>query len=280
MKLKVLLLALYLFSSISLYAQQKHKPDTVIYRRPLFDFEIIKPVFKLNKEQQTNTNRFLRYSVLTGYREGVEPIKGLANFAGYTDTSTGTRRMYMFNLSIEDMLTHGMIKKGQVLLEVSDPSKYRYDPTQGSKEAWMRKNAHCYELLLPVSAITSGKQLDDDLAKTLGVKFGMEKRFADALVLIRTSNKDKIKSSGKEKPYTDLKTYFKNVPVSHLSYPLMDAEMPPMVDETGYKDPVDLVLNISDWKDLVAVRKALRQYDLDLKEEKRELEMFVITEIR
>ncbi|SEB21651.1 hypothetical protein SAMN05443550_1216 [Pedobacter hartonius] len=270
---------LYLFSSIGLYAQQKDMPDS-IYRRPLFDFDIIRPVFKFNKEQQSNTNRFLRYSVLTGYREGVEPIKGWANFAGYTDTLTGTRRLYMFNLSIEEMLTHGMKKTSQVLLEVKDPSKYRYDSTQGSKDAWLKKNAHCYELLLPVSAITSSKQLEDDLAKTLGVRFGIEKRFVNALVLIRTSNKDKIKSSGKEKPETDMKTYFRNVLVNYLAYPLMDADMPPMVDETGYKDHVDLILNISDWKDLVAVRKALRKYDLDLKEEKRELEMFVITEIR
>lgn len=107
-------------------------------------------LFKLQGEQLSNKNGFLRYSALTGYREDVTPIKAdfNSNFKTEFNVETGTQRIYMYNLSIQDMLTHGLRKSSSVLLEVNDPSKYRYDPAYGDEKEWLRKNGYCYELVI------------------------------------------------------------------------------------------------------------------------------------
>ena len=99
--------------------------------------------------------------------------------------------------------------------------------------------------------------------------------------MVRTSDKDKIKSNGVGESTYDKTGHFNNISIADDRFGdyLYKAGMPPVVDETGYKDPVDMDLNISDWTNLGALRKALNHYDLDLKEEKREVVMFVITEL-
>lgn len=248
------------------------------YRKPLFDFDYQKPVFKLQNEQLTNKNKFLRFSVVTGYREGVQPISGPygSNFNSYRDTVTGLQLVTMYNSSIADILTHGMVAHNTIVLEVDDPSKYLYITKYGDKENWMRKNAVCYELALPIGVIKGGKTLDEYLASSFGVKFATEKRLVKALILVRTSKNDKLKSAGKGEAKYDFKGYFNNVPIDLLNRPLAEAGLPPMVNETGYDGFVDLNLKIDSWTDLPALRKELHRYDLDLIDGMRELEMFVI----
>ena len=256
--------------------------DTTVfaYAKPLFDFDQRKPIFKLSNEQLANKSRFLRFSALTGYREGVEPIKGYANFIAIPDAKTGTKRFCIFNVSIQDMLSHGFYKSNRVILEVKDPSKYRYDPKYGTEQEWLRRNGYCFEYCVPASAVNGVKTLDEELARVFGVKFGNQKRMVDALVLIRTSGIDKIRSKEIGEGSYDLQGNFNNKTISNNRFgdALNLAGMPPVVDETGYTDPVDMQLDIKDWTDLQTVRKALQRYDLDLKQEKREVEMFIITE--
>jgi len=267
-----------LLNAFPTFAQQ---PDSasVVYHRPLFDFDPKKPPFKLAAEQLSNRNRLLRFSVLTGYREGVEPVSGFANFSSHGDKETGTRRLYMFNLSIQDMLTFGHYQSNRVILEVKNPSLYRYDPSQGPEYEWLRKNGHCFELLLPEGTIKGADVLIKELARVFRVEFSLKKRMVNALVLVRTSNKDKIKSTEKGEGYYNMRGYFNNVPINRLLDPLNKAGLPPALDETGYKDPVDLDLHLASWTDLTVLRRELQRYDLDIKEEKREVEMFVIKEI-
>lgn len=248
------------------------------YWKPLFDFDCQKPVFKLEQEQLINKNRFLRFSVVTGYKEGVRPISGAfgLNFRSNNDAVAGVQLITMYNLSIVEMVTHGLVNQNNIYLEVDDPSKYLYDVKYGDKESWMRKNAYCYELALPIGTVKEVKMLDEYLVNEFGVKFGMEKRLVKALILIRTSTTDKLKSAGKGEEKYDMKGYFNNISIDRLSDPLTQAGYPPMVDETGYKGPVDLDLKIDSWKDMAALRKKLRRYDLDLVEGMREVEMFVV----
>lgn len=243
------------------------------------DPDYSKPIFDFKGEQLTNKNRSLRYSAITGYREGAMPIKNVPYYKVDINQQQGTTRFYMINLSIQDMVTHGYYKNDQVILNVKDPSKYRYDPTKGPEEEWLRKNGHCYELMLPTGVINE-KVLDDFLAGVLGLKFGPQKKNMDVLVLVRTSQKDKIKSAGKGDGKYDSGGNFNNTPLDSLSHPIEAAGLPMMVNETGYKSNVDLKLNIKSWNDIETLRKRLNQYDLDLRPEKRELSVFVITETR
>jgi hypothetical protein len=272
----ILFSLIFLIFALSSSAQQQ---DTISYRKPLFDFDPIKPTFKLTGEQLSNKNRFLRFSTLSGYREGVEPVMGFVNFASTNDKQTGTRRLYMYNLSIQDMLTYGFFKSNRVILEVKNPSKYRYDPSQGSKDNWLRENGHCFELVLPIGTIKED-MLINELSRVFGVKCGLQKRLVDALVLTRTSKIDKIKSLEKGEGRYDEHGYFNNVTLDRLTSALYEAGLPPMVDETGYTNPVDLNLNLKSFNDLAELKRELLRYDLKLREEKREVEMFVITEIR
>lgn len=267
-----------LLSMVFLKGLAQTDTSTFKYRKPLFDFDYQKAVFKLQNEQLTNKNKFLRFSVVTGYREGVKPISGAfgVNFNSFFNQDTGLQLISMYNLSIADMLTHGLVRHNNILLEVDDPSKYLYDPKYGDKESWNRKNAYCFELMLPIGIIKGGKTIDEYVANSFGVKFGMEKKMVKVLILIRTSTVDKLKSAEKGEAKYDLKGYFNNVSIDRLEHPLAEAGLPPMVDETGYKDPVDLNLKIDSWTDLSALRKELHRYDLDLIDGMRELEMFVI----
>ncbi|MFI5452181.1 hypothetical protein ACHMWN_08500 [Pedobacter sp. UC225_61] len=278
MNIKYYIIGIFMLCAFSSYAQTD--TGSIAYQKPLFDFDYIKPVFKLSDEQALNKSRFLRFSALSGYRQGVQPVQGFANFSNVQDKKSGTSRIYMHNLSIQDMLTHGQYQSNRVVLEVKDPSRYGYLPKYGPKEEWMRKNAYCFELLLPIGTINDASLLDKELARIFNVEFGRKRILVNTLVLVRTSDKDKIKSTGKgERSYTEEGNFTNINPINGISSLLYRAGLPPMVDETSYKGEVDIELNISDWKDLESVRKALQRYDLDLREEKRMFEMFVIREL-
>lgn len=248
------------------------------YQKPLFNFDYAKPVFNLNEEQSLNKNGFLRFSVLTGYREGVQPVQGMTNFGGFTDTLTQTRRVYMINLSIVDMITHGFVNPDHVKLEVKNPSKYQFRAKYGSKDIWLRKNGYCFEFMLPTGLITV-PLLEEELSHVFHLKIGYENRRVNTLVLIRTSNVDKIKSSGLGTAEYDQSGFFHNLPLSRFNELIFDAGLPLLIDETGYTLPVDLDLKIKSWDDIAILRSSLKRYDLDVKQEIREVNMFVIKEI-
>ncbi|NQX37615.1 hypothetical protein SAMN05421820_103394 [Pedobacter steynii] len=241
-------------------------------------FDDEKPLFKFQDEQLANPNKLLRYAALTGYREGVAPVRGQfnVNFKGYNDEKTETRRIYMYNLSIQDMLTHGLVKPNQVFLEVKDPSKYRYDPKQGTETEWLRKNGYCYELLLPLGVLKGMHTLDNEIRKIFNVTSGWEKRKVKTWILVRTSSTEKFKSSGGDPFIDQVKGTYRNVNIG-----IIGVNSPvPFLDETGYKKAanIDLGIDISTVTDVTILRKALQKYDLDVKEEIREKSMFVITE--
>lgn len=256
-----------------------------IYNKPLFDFEDAKPVFKLRGEQQANKQRFLRFSAVTGYREGLPKINGPfgMNFARHDDSVTMTSRIRMYNLTIPELLNHFPFNPNLLILEVQDPSKYVYDPKYGDKTAWLKKNSYCYELMVPLSSLSGIDQVNQFLVQAFHVSLSREKRKVKALVLVRTSAEDKIRSAGK-----DAAEWFKgrinNISLAEGIRANLDftKKMPPMVDETGYTGMADLDLqHITDWSDLGEVRSALRRYDLDLREEIREVEdALVIREIK
>ncbi len=245
------------------------------YRKPLFDFDHTKPPFVLTAEQKENSTRKLRFSMLTGYREGVEKISGLLNFTRFDDKESHTARIMMFNLSIQDMLGHGFYNRNRVVLEVNDPSKFAYHPKYGNEKDWMRKNAYCFEWLSP---ITTTRMLDSLIAKKFNVRSWREKRRLDVLVLVRTSNVDKVKSMGGSGTW-NINGKLDNYPLGDgVSWILYANQFPHMIDETGYRENVNMDLWITPGTDLQTLRKKLQQYDLDLKEEKREVTVMIIRE--
>ena len=259
--------------------------------QPLFDFDYSKPLFKLSEEQASNKKRFLRYSALTGYREGVKPFQGQfgINYQWVEDSVSGTKRFAMYNLSVVEMLLghayslKGMVKKAGIVLEVSDPSKYFYDVKYGDLEEWKRKNALCFEYAMPNQFSPALGDAQQEIARMLGVTYGFEKRPYKTLVLVRTSDKEKFKAAGGSQ-IVDLKNgKYTNASLLGMigSFQYYSNQLY-FNDETGlpesYLASVDL--NITNWDDLAELRKALQRYDLDLKEELREQTVFVIKELK
>jgi len=273
--MRYLFIMILIILNLSAIGQSHEYP----YIKPLFDFNPQKPIFKFTREQTDNQKRFLRFYALTGYREGIDEISPLfgINFDGKSDSLSKTRRLFMYNLSIEEMLTHGMVSRDHVILEVKDPSKYRYLPEYGPKENWMRKNAHCFELLMPEGTL-SISLLDKFLSSVLQVKIAKEKRNIKVLVLERTSKLEKFRSKKNYKEYIDGNGKFKNVTFAALKN-FLRSDTIPFIDETQFSGRIDLDLVIDDWTDINKINNQLQKYDLTLSTKKRDVEMLIITEI-
>ncbi len=280
--IKILLLMAIWSFGILCHAQK----NTTEIDPALADFAYNQLPFKLNGAQKKNATLMFRSSVLTGYREGVKPIQGTmgVNFQRFDDLSTGTARIAMFNLSIQDMLTHGLYAgiNSRIILEVKDPSRYRYEPSYGPEVDWLRKNGYCFEMILPALTLNSASIFENELSRLLNVSFGREKRRTEVLVLYRTSEVDKIKSAGLNNGINAKYTSDGNLRtalINQLIEVMYQAGMPPVVDGTNYDGAIDLDLNIKNWRNLDEVKAALRKYDLGLKPELREIEFFVIKEL-
>jgi len=267
-----------LFFLFGIRAYGQDDTTKVKYLKPLFDFNKLNSLFIFEGEQKYNQNKFLRYYALTGYREGVDPTYGEYGFTfdAYTDTLLNTRRLFMYNLSLVEMFTHGLINDDRVILEVKDPSKYRFISQYGDKEEWIRKNTYCFEYMLP-NGIINIRKLDEALQYIFNVKFRKELRSVMALVLVKTSELEKFKSLNVGKPSYDGKGLFNNTSFDALRVAIGYTGMP-FIDETGYKGRVDLKLNIATFKDIESLQYELKRYDLNLKKEIRKVNVFVISE--
>ncbi len=267
-------------------ARAQTHDSTFVYHKPLFDFDYSRPIFKLDTLQNANADRRLCYSAYSGYREGVAPVRREFNFNLFSpeNKEQGTIRQSAYNASIVELLTHGFPTPlpSHILLEVKDPIKYRYLPAYGDELTWRRKYAYCYELVMNKAAflVKSLKTVENDFAQHFGLQFGFEKQKVKALVLVRTSQTGQLKSLKEGTPVYGKDGVFRNASFYYLGAQLDAVNQVPFVDETGYREPVDMDLSIQDYRDLPKLRKALQVYGLDLREDIREVEMFVIRETR
>ena len=251
------------------------------YVRPLFDFQPAKPLFVFNAEQGSNNrNRSLRYYALSGYREGAPSTSGPfgMTFSGISDETLGIRRLFMYNLSMVEMLTYATGNNDKILLRVKDPSRYRYLPEYGNKEAWLRKNGRCFEMMMPLGGSDFGL-FDELINNVLGTKTTRELCKVNVMVLTRTNSAEQFKSQLKGD-----KGYQGNGKFLHITFndfgQVFRERGQPFIDETKYRGLVDLNLKMDNWKDLSAVNKALVRYGLKVTTEIRDIEMIVISEVK
>src|SRR5699024_8620780 len=150
--------------------------------------------------------------------------------------------------------------------------------TTGSNSVFRGDNYYSYEIIVPDHQVDSLFDfMLQDLNRYSDYTATIEDRLLDTYALIRTSNVDKIKSSGEETLWKGTNPIkMKNQPISALSDILnghLDLEFP-IIEDTGYKDNVDLQL--SKFTDLFSLRETLREYDLDLVPVRRKVKMVII----
>ncbi len=193
---------------------------------------------------------------------------------------------------------YGLFRPGRTVIETKDSSKY-IEPKNLSDydfQVWLKSNFYWYQCTVP-----KGKPyglyslMKEDLDRAFHLNAGIEKRPVRCLVLVRTSNKDKIRTKGR-KP---VDTFFRggelgedygltrvliNQPFSKLSKRLTGlieyGLKRPFVDQTGYSGNIDVRFKADrlDQFTLAKLRNALSDYDLDLVERDIGLDVLVLKE--
>lgn len=165
----------------------------------------------------------------------------------------------------------------RMLIKVKEPKKLMLQQKADSSND--TSNLYNYEFIIPESKADSLYQyMLEDINRYSGYTVTLEKRSIQCLVLVRTSQKDKLASKGGEKRSTFPRTpsILKNAPLRNMIN-MLNGEIPIkeiFIDETGYTGNVDL--EVSGIKDIPTLRKELQKYDLDLIPAERNLLMMVI----
>ena len=236
-----------------------------------YDYEL--PLMKVDHHlTQYLDSGFIQYSAITGYKDGVLWKSGQTK-----DTLKKTVRNYLINFPIVQLYHQAMSKiisapfstnPEHILLEVKDKAKYFYNSKDGFQDEWERKNALCYETVLPdsLTEAAQGKRMVADLDRLLRLKGRVERRMMPCLVLVQ-----KGEVNSQQLQNTDLARSMSRIMMS-LN---MARKYPPVIDETGFKGEIYL----GHWTTLAELKSLLQQKGFDLLEEEREVEAFVLTEL-
>ena len=143
-----------------------------------------------------------------------------------------------------------------------------------------KSNLYSYELILPKDRVDSlFDYMLSDLNRYSDYTTSFERRKVKCLELVRTSDKDLIKTKGgkRKNSFPATPSVLRNFPLSFMIGRLNGAnslKMPLIIDGTGYTGNVDI--EISEVKSLKQLKAELNKYDLDLIPTEKELLMFVI----
>jgi thiol-disulfide isomerase/thioredoxin len=243
-----------------------------------------------------------QYSYLSGYIDG---LNGGSHFS--YDPSTRKQISYdRKNCPILDLIMDAFAKRvdldvifgpdyRRIILDVKDTSRYTFmlsheEDKDGSKRMeWLSKNAYCYGLKMDVR--NSGEIYDamgQDLDRLFNLKTTIEKRTVKYWALVRTDQKDRVHASGEHSLYkspiaNDTMLVVRGWWMQGLArWILFDPSKNPfgpiVLDETGYKDRIDIDLNLKAMRDPATVNDALAPYGLGVVEKEKEMDFVVIKE--
>lgn len=244
------------------------------------NYDIEKPLL-VNRNGGDGRN-LIYHSVLTGY------TVGLSSEYAYNVDSNGNKKICMTNVSLPIMyqLAFGERNKSfignRTIIEVKDSSRLTSSEVGNSLDNWyLNGNGYCYEILVPKDKDLFGWMRADLDRYFNQYSVTVEKRMTNALVLLRTSTKDKIKSTGgvSKSKFSNFGFSLKNFPLNrlftHLNYVYLQNYFVPIVDGTNYSSWVDIEINASP-SDVDAMNKELDKYDLKFVEKRVEVDFMVI----
>lgn len=254
--------------------------------------DIKTPLVRQDMSRFTGVNPLKRYAAIFGcYQDGVITKMGMT-----VDSVNGTCRNYIINLpilniySIQWSIASGINRFPEpsgIILEVKDPSKFvSLEDSEETSFVRRQKTYICYESMGPNTLQTreeAALEIIKDFDNLLGLKGRYEKRKMNCLILIEKDSIDAIKSrteNGEGKEFLAAP----NIKIQNKSLDGIVWKMnqvygnPPAFNETSYKGNVNMKFSLNSWKNIPELRIALQGFGLDLKEEQRELEVFVLTE--
>lgn len=244
-------------------------------------YDTTKPLFVNGNAGQANQLRY--HSLISGYTEGLSGGADVSNIEPDTARKITVRNWSiprMYALAFTDL---GNFRQNRILLDVKDSLELTHLGSGQNYGDWRKSYSYCYELIVPFSYTSKAYSFMRQDLERYFTKYSavLEKRNKKCLVLIRTSQTDKLKSQAAEyllkidgfktamhKGY--LKTfivYLNNLYLQNLPYPVLD--------ETGYKDLIDLEMSAT-MSNVESINTALAAYDLKLIYADRNIDMLVI----
>ncbi|MDQ0640075.1 thiol-disulfide isomerase/thioredoxin [Pedobacter sp. W3I1] len=194
------------------------------------------------------------------------------------------RRITGRNLTVPELFRIAY-KKGKKETVLEDGLEAELEPHVASIDFldWLKQGrAYCYELMMDERSSGRAYALMQNQLKGFfsDYEVGLEARKVQALVLVRTSSMDKIRTAGgtpavvMDRFGCKLTSCFLAVFIDRLQVPLQSSPLP-VIDQTGYFGMVDLELT-ANMGSIEQVNKALAPYDLRFVEKPAEIEMLVI----
>lgn len=236
---------------------------------------------------------FVYYSTITNYIDGVPYVNN-----GYQQDSTKNKtRLYAINSSILELygmtfsssdIIPGVPFTKQLILQVSDSSRFFYNSDSIYRDAWNRKNEYCYEAIFPIAVQEKQalKKMRTDLNFFLGLNGKWENRMINCLVLKFTpENNNSPVVQNKKNPQvslekTDKIKFLHNAKLSNLIFALNRSPgLPVVIAETGLLNTyVSIDLGDISLSNIRQLTRALAKYGLSLKPEREKMKMFVLSE--
>lgn len=233
-------------------------------------------------------SNLLYHSLLTGYVDGIGYGFTYKNEKDSPWKKVSARnytipKLFQLAYSGEKSTEEGFFSPAKLRVIVKDSSKVLYTGPQNFRPEWLKRNAFCYELLVPASM---GRNLFPMMQQELKKLFSayavsIEKHPIPSWVLKRTSTADKLNTKGGPAAlgFHKFGAKIQNQPLDVLVARLaviyqQDAKLP-FKNGTAYQNRVDLEIN-ADLADMQAVNAELKKYDLQFIEEKIETDILTI----
>lgn len=252
----------------------------------LLPVDTAKAFLQIDPAQYADAGGRLQYAAVFGYREN----PGLGRIEGTTyDTVRHTRRDFFINKTIlsayldywselSDSSANRVypinLPASRVVLEVKDPS---IDPFKKGEymDVWHRQHLICYESVSPDTPQTSrqrARRIIADLDHLLGLHGRYEVRRQSCWLLVKTGTTSRVHpNNAGENGYqitTESITYVMNQQPGNK----------PVFNETGDTTPIYLDTPITSWTDLDALRSILQPYGIGIREEERDVQLFILTD--
>jgi hypothetical protein len=214
------------------------------------------------------------YSAVTSYMNNLGPntsvtIDSIHHIAHFCFVNWTIPELYF---RVAGLLT---FPKSQMVLEVSDTSRYFYEPRPAYKELWDSANRYCYDAFLPTSM--SEEEMKSKMTRDLDDYFGItgriERRNMECVIIDKDFSSKRAVLS-KEKTTLTGKI---NIPtVEDMLYLLnqefgMPVQCEPAILEEG-------PLQLTSLKNMAMLEDELKKYGITIRKEKREIDMFLLKE--
>lgn len=239
-------------------------------KNDLLGFERHQPLFTPGADKAP-----IRYrSLIAGYIEGLS-----AGTVRHYDTARGWHRVCHTNQSVLGLYQQAYgswLPRSRVVLEGIDGAAVA---PPGPWDNWKYDRSWTYELIVP-AAHKDGMpaRMQADLEHYFGYTAAVERRPLTVWVLRKGRGpQPRSRGGASEASLGEGPNYLRHQPLHHLVGWLNYRWALPVVDESGYKLPVDLELPDS-LEDVEAVRAALCRQGFELVPAERAMEVFVIKE--